>query len=361
MRLFPRRSRTCIFAAFVFAIFLAGSQKFFTLAGQNESSAPQELIESLQITANDEIAADDIAAHHIHLQPLRSHAAQRGSYEDAEVNRGTPRQESPAGEPNTLSSAVSTVPGVPAPGFYPADLSNPAHGPVLTTAQSNNVYVNCVASCWGTPASFLARLATSTFIHLVDQYVGNTGNSRYTVGTASSITATLPAKLTSANILQLVHTAAHAHGSGYGHVYHIFLPSGVDVCTSTNVCYSPNDSATFKFCAYHAGVDFTDIGRVLYTVEPDQNVAGCSVAQTSPNGALVDSTSSTLSHELIETITDPDGDAWYGRNSLPDFGAEIGDICENPFGSYAAFTISGKSYAIQPEYSNHYHACSTAP
>ncbi|HEX6504314.1 MAG TPA: hypothetical protein VF011_13810 [Terriglobales bacterium] len=356
-----RDSRMRIFVALAFATFLAGSQKFLTMAAQNESPATQEAVESLQITANDEIAAEDIAAHNVHLHPLRSRAALRGRYEDAEVNRGSVPEQSPENLPTSLSSTFTTVPGVPSPGFYPADLSNPNHGTVLTTVQSNNVYVNCAASCWATPANFLTRLATSTFIHLVDQYVGNTGTNRYTVGTATSITAALPAKLTSSNILQLVHTAAHAHGSGYGHVYHIFLPSGVDVCTSTSICYSPDNNATFKFCAYHGGVNFKDIGRVLYTVEPYQNVPGCSVAQTSPNGPLVDSTSSTLSHELIETITDPDGDAWFGRNSLPEYGAEIGDICENPFGSYAAFSISGKSYAIQPEYSNHYHACSTAP
>jgi len=75
----------------------------------------------------------------------------------------------------------------------------------------------------------------------------------------------------------------------------------------------------------------------------------------------VDSTSSTLSHELIETITGPDGTAWFARGSLPEYGAEIGDIRENPFGSYAAFLISSKSYAIQPEYSNKYHVCATTP
>lgn len=98
--------------------------------------------------------------------------------------------------------------------------------------QSNNVYVNCAASCWETPSSFLSRLAVSNFIHVTDEYVGATGNNRYTVGTATSINTALPKSLTSNNILQLVHTAAQAHGSGYDHVYHIFLRSGVDVCTS---------------------------------------------------------------------------------------------------------------------------------
>ena len=358
LKLFRASCIRILFAA-AFSFIFAGSVKFFQLAAQ-EASVAQESVESVPITPNDEIAAGNITGHHVHLHPLRSKGALREHYEDPEVTRGDLHQES-GNASIEFSSALTPVPGVSSPGFYPADLSNPTHGPVVASAQSNNVYVNCAASCWGTPSTFLSRLATSNFIHVTDQYVGLTGLNRYTLGTATSITASLPATLSATNILQLVHTAARAHGSGYGHVYHIFLKKGVDVCTSANVCYSPNNSATFVFCAYHGAANFSDIGHVLYTVEPYQNVPGCSIAQASPNGPLVDSTSSTLSHELIETITDPDGDAWYAQNSLVEYGAEIGDVCVSRFGRYSAFSISGTSYAIQPEYSNHYHACATTP
>jgi hypothetical protein len=347
---------------FTFLLFGAGSLKFSGIAAQNEPAAQKESAQSLQVTANDEVAAEYAAGHHVHLHPLRSGAAVRGRYEDPEIHQSNPQEVSSETVIGFASnSALPTVPVVTAPGFYPADLSNTKHGKVLTSVQSNNVYVNCAASCWGTPSNFLSRLAVSNFIHVTDEYVGATGNNRYTVGTATSINTALPAKLTSNNILQLVHTAARAHGSGYDHVYHIFLRSGVDVCTSANVCYSPDNMSTFVFCAYHGSVDFQDIGHVLYSVEPYQNVRGCSVTQPSPNGALVDSTSSTLSHELIETITDPDGTAWFAQSSLVEYGAEIGDICESPSGTYGAFSISGKSYAIQPEYSNKFHACATTP
>ena len=86
---------------------------------------------------------------------------------------------------------------------------------------------------------------------------------------------------------------------------------------------------------------YSDIGHVLLTVEPFQNVDGCSVATPSPNGALVDSTANVLSHETFETLTDPDPPAtfddlfnrnfgWLALNSLVEFGEEIGDICEDP-------------------------------
>ena len=360
MKLF-RVSRISI--AFALLFLLAGSLKFSGAAAQNESATAQESVQSLQVSANDEIAAGNVAEHHVHLHPLRSRAAARQLYEDPEIRHANPQpgpSETETGS-GASSSAISTVPVVPPPGFYPADLSDPMHGKVLTTVQSNNVYINCAASCWGTPSGFLSRLAVSNFIHVTDEYVGATGNNRYTVGTATSINTTLPAKLNPSNILQLVHTAARAHGSGYDHVYHIFLRSGVDVCTSANTCYSPDNTSTFVFCAYHGSVNFQDIGHVLYSVEPYQNVPGCSVAQPSANGPVVDSTSSTLSHELIETITDPDGNAWFAQNSLVEYGAEIGDICENPFGKYGSFAISGKSYTIQPEYSNKFHSCATTP
>lgn len=114
------------------------------------------------------------------------------------------------------------------------------------------------------------------------------------------------------DILAIVHAGGNAFGTGYDQIYHVFIPPGVDVCiTGTNQCYSPDNPSTFFFCAYHSSVTFSDIGHTLFTVEPYQNVAGCSVAPGSPNGALVDSTSNLLSRELFETISDPDGTAWW--------------------------------------------------
>jgi hypothetical protein len=64
---------------------------------------------------------------------------------------------------------------------------------------------------------------------------------------------------------------------------------------------------------------------------------------------------------LVETITDPDGSAWFARSSPIEYGAEIGDICEYTFGKYGTVSISGKAYTIQPEYPNKFHACATTP
>lgn len=118
----------------------------------------------------------------------------------------------------------------------------------------------------------------------------------------------------------------------------MFLPKGVDVCAITSgfgySCFSPDNVATWVFCAYHGSYTFSDIGNVFYTVEPYGDVFGvingapnyaCDVGQQNPalntaptpNGVLVDSMSNMLSHETFETITDP-GPAftgWWSFNS----------------------------------------------
>jgi hypothetical protein len=70
-----------------------------------------------------------------------------------------------------------------------------------------------------------------------------------------------------------------------------------------------------------------------------------------PNGILADSTNSVLAHELIETITDPDGTSWIANQSLIASGAEIGDLCEPTGNSKFQFldpvvTLNGHRYEV---------------
>ena len=198
---------------------------------------------------------------------------------------------------------------------------------------------------------------------MVDQYVGLRASERYTLGNRAKIKYVPPSvPLTDIDVLSYVHAVASATGgSGYGHIFHVFLPPGQDECfdSTFTVCYSPDNSNTFFFCAYHGSVDFTDIGHVLYSVEPYQNVPGCQVRPGTPNGQLVDSTNDVLSHELFETITDPDGDAWWNSTGLGLEGQEIGDECiflvftsTNVYSDPFIFKIGDDVYATQPEYSN---------
>ena len=268
-----------------------------------------------------------------------------------------------AGRPGNSTAAAKATPGPPTRGFYTGDLSDQFNGPTVTGATQHDLYVNGTQAVWGFPASFLNDLNQSTMIHITDQYVGVKGANRYPVGNGALLTGTLPHIIYDDTIIEAAYIGASIYGSGYNRIYHVFLPPGQDVCFSAapGECYSPDNFNTFFFCAYHGSIDFPDIGHVLLTVEPYQNVAGCQVQAPSPNGLLVDSTADILSHEVFETITDPDGTAWWNQFSLDLFGAEIGDECQNFNFGYNFVTLNGKSYEIQPEYANNLHACSYTP
>jgi len=262
-------------------------------------------------------------------------------------------------------------------------------GPVLGSAVSHNIFVNCNASCRTPlnfdPGSFLNDLGNDEFIELLYQYLTGPGvttttplSGRYTKGTGLDATVTYqPPQPGDTNpyygelkILLLVLGAAAQPGlggGGDGHIYHVFLPKNVDTCfeaplgVATSTCYSPDNGSTFVFCAYH-GTFRAGTTRYLFTVEPYQDVGGCrnnvGNGRTLPNAASAsvdpaDPGYSTLSHELFETITDPHLNAWF--NGLT--GNEIGDLCSS-FDNFV--TVSRHPYVLQSEYSDVNHLCVSA-
>jgi len=263
---------------------------------------------------------------------------------------------------------------------YPGDLQY-IGGPVVPYAQNHSVFLNPTAgcapnSCFGDPIGFLEDLGRSQFVHVTDQYVGAHSSHRYTNGTSYAVTDYTPSAgagkpFTNLDLaIAAYYLAAGSGGFGNNHIYHLFLTPGQDVCfdSSFSVCYSPDNGNTFYFCAYHSAV-YDDAGNVaLYSVEPYQNVPGCNVGPGTPNGQLVDSTNNVLSHEEIETITDPRGNAWWNVLNLALNGEEIADECSfllftptDVFWDPSVVRLNHKQYAIQPEYSNSQHACVTNP
>jgi len=316
-----------------------------------------------QVGPADAQAAANTSNHHYHLLALRN-APHNLAAQTYPPLAGQSRGELYSSTQNKAGTNRSTP--APLTTFYPADLSQTGGGSVLTTAVSHPVYVNCAtpATCWGNPAGFLGDLGKSTFIHLTDQYVGSVANNRYTVGNSVSLSYRgRSSTLGMSDLLSILHSAVVANGrqTGYGHIYHIFLPKGTDVCASGGSCYSPDYPSYFAFCAFHSSTDYSDVGHVLFTVEPYQGVPGCQEQASTgafPNGQLADSTNSTLSHEQFETITDPDGSAWYVAADLDLYGSEIGDVCQSETGLPGAVQLNSKPYQLQLEYSNASHSCS---
>lgn len=269
-------------------------------------------------------------------------------------------------------------------------------GHTVQTATEYMIYVdtttngscNSIASCWGDPAGFLHDLGRSQMIHITDQYVHAYDGDRYRVFPKPimvTLTGVTPGTaLSDFQMQEIVYEVTTTLGlpTGFHAIYDIFLPPGQDECQPSGQCYSPDNPSTFSYCAYHNASVFPNSTLAIYTVEPYQDVSGCSVRPNTGNGQLVDSTNSVLSHETFETITDPNTSGnwptgWWNEEANGLFGQEIGDECSflaiNPpppavpgptttvYFDPSRVDLNGHAYWIQPEYNNAAHACTTYP
>lgn len=160
--------------------------------------------------------------------------------------------------------------------------------------------------------------------------------------------------------------------SDASHLYPVLLPQGVEACMSSangaagGSCTTNTSSPVTGqgFCGYHSS---TTVGGspAIYNLIPfpiyhSPTRFGCGSENgpgiQAPNGdANADTTISVLSHEMIESITDPFGNAWNDSS-----GNEIADDCQflygvgfggNPGAQYNQ-TINGAHYFVQEEFSN---------
>jgi hypothetical protein len=144
--------------------------------------------------------------------------------------------------------------------------------------------------------------------------------------------------------------------TGLGNEYFVFLGNGTSTCFD-----STNSQCAFSyFCAYHSSYSLNGT-TVLYANMPyaGHNLSACGGGNY-PNNRYSDATLNVASHEANETITDPNGDAWYDYA-----GYENGDKCAWLFGSqlggssgtYYNQVINNHHYELQGEYSNYSRRC----
>jgi len=319
---------------------------------------------AIDVTGEDRIAAATVESSRYHLLLTKQAKAAGISAESPNVKFKSRLH------PSLANTALASPPA--GTFFYPDDVEKVSStGKTITAAAHHPIYINCSSSpttCWGNPAGFLANLDASSMLHLSDQYTGSTTNGRYTVGTQFSVTVTIypgtsgVPTLGENDILSLVHAAAKTAGTGYAHIYHAFIPKGVDTCMDEGPCYSPDNANSFAFCAYHYAVKFTDLASpVYYTVEPYQGplaspLLSCALPFATPNGQLTDSMATSLLHETFETITDPD--IFTGYRAVNSTFGEVGDLCE---GIIFTVPLNSHNYDVQSIYSDKYEACATTP
>ena len=94
------------------------------------------------------------------------------------------------------------------------------------------------------------------------------------------------------------------------------------------------------FCAWHsnATVVYPNLSgtrdiKVAFVGNPNQCPAACIAQDPSPNNnPAADTMASFVAHELEESVTDPDGNAWINLNA--NSYSENADLCVWHFGNY---------------------------
>jgi hypothetical protein len=156
---------------------------------------------------------------------------------------------------------------------------------------------------------------------------------------------------------------------GLNKLYFIFTAANVNICFAASLgasCTFGQNGSPASFCGYHSFVP-VDEQVAVFAVEPDiGSLEGCQVYAPfpllSPNDdSWFDAQTLVMSHELVESVTDPLGFGW--RASLANAsGSEIGDLClgntdNGPSSDGANVTLHDHRYYVQAIFSNVDHQC----
>jgi hypothetical protein len=150
---------------------------------------------------------------------------------------------------------------------------------------------------------------------------------------------------------------------GLTKVFVVYLSPGEETCQAAKAC------SNTAFCGYHSHFTNSEGATVVYANLPYAILSNCQVPGTpAPSGnAYADTEASIATHEITESITDPEGSAWFTAQ-----GNEIGDLCAYTFGinswdydsatkAYRANEMwNGHFYEVQRMFNNHFGLCTQA-
>ena len=215
------------------------------------------------------------------------------------------------------------------------------NGPLLTNVEVFTIFWGAL---WEDDANspliqqmndFFAYILASPLIDQLGEYsVPGKSIGRGVLSGTKTFTASSPGKSVTDSAIQKFIQAQISAGivpaATANSLYFLFLPPGTTV--KQRAAASCRD-----FCGYHDAMS----SGIYYAVMPFAGCAGCLGGL-----ATFPALTSTSSHELCESITDPiPGQGWYD-----DTNGEIGDIC-------AWKTKQLGNYTIQLEWSNKANSC----
>jgi hypothetical protein len=198
---------------------------------------------------------------------------------------------------------------------------------------------------------FLANVGGSAYYNINTTYNNGTVAVSNAVHYGGSITTSAPlgTTLTDAGVQSVVASAITVGGLAADSNGVYFVLTSADVKESSGFLT--------QYCGWHTHgtIGTTDI-KYSFVGDPSRLMSACAAQTTSPNGnASADAMVSVIAHELEESVTDPDLNAWYDTR-----GYENADKCAWTFGgtytvangSLANMTLGSRQYLIQRNWVN---------
>jgi hypothetical protein len=132
------------------------------------------------------------------------------------------------------------------------------------------------------------------------------------------------------------------------------------LCSDSNDCANETQSVAPTFCGYHSTAGSSDqiIPYVVLPAVADRYCGYANESVTKPSLAFDDMTS-IMSHEVVETVTDPytdpsgNGTGWYDPRTQ----AEVGDACAADVTDPVTMQVSSQGLWVQDLYSPISHTC----
>jgi hypothetical protein len=192
----------------------------------------------------------------------------------------------------------------------------------------------------------------STYYNAAGTHVANVVNYTQFYANNTSVPAS-GASVSDAAMLSMLQTAFNTGKLTYdaGTLYNIFTKGTVNL----------GGGFGSQYCAYHSWGTVTVGGvarTVLYSAMPDDYAkpTACSSGLAAANGdAHADAEVSVLIHEIEETTTDMNGNAWYdsvGNENADKCAWNYGTTFTTALGGKANVTLGSKSFLIQQNWVN---------
>jgi hypothetical protein len=186
----------------------------------------------------------------------------------------------------------------------------------------------------------------TTYYNGSNAHVSNSVTYGGSTNTGSGVYGT---SLTDAEIQSIVRDALVSGVLPYDTSGVYFVLTSAEVTASSGFCT--------QYCGWHTYGTINGFNiKYSFVGNPDRCPSSCEAQTTGPNGnAGADGMASILAHELEETVTDPNLNAWYDSR-----GAENADKCAWTFGatfttsngSLANMTMGGRNWLIQRNWVN---------